>query len=139
MSQLVDPQTGNQAILRSYRAAAAYRGPYKDRAPDVLVGYAEGYRVSWDAAVGRTSRRVFHDNRKAWSGDHCVDPSVVPGVLFCNHEILEPAPRLVDLAPTVLQQFGCPVPEYMDGRPIALGPRNKSQPAEASREAVQMA
>ena len=60
--------------------------PFAERnlepAPDVIVGYADGYRASWDAAVGKVSPRVFEDNRKAWSGDHCVDPHLVPGVVL---------------------------------------------------------
>ncbi len=100
-----------------------YRGPYKDQAPDLIVGYAGGYRVSWDAAIGRTSMEVFHDNKKAWSGDHCVDPSVVPGVLFCNRKIEELHPRLLDIGPTVLELFGIPTPDYMDGRAMVVGER----------------
>jgi len=30
---------------------------------------------------------VFEDNVKAWSGDHTIDPRLVPGVFFCNHAI----------------------------------------------------
>lgn len=120
---LIDPQSGTGAIKRVYQAVKAYRGPYRESAPDLIIGYAQGYRVSWDAAVGRTSRAVFHDNKKAWSGDHCVDPSVVPGVLFCNHKVLSESPRLLDLAPTVLEQFGCPIPDYMDGKQIEIGDR----------------
>ena len=92
LGKLIDPKTDAAAIKRVYQAVKAYRGPYKENAPDLIVGYADGYRVSWDAAVGRTSREIFHDNKKAWSGDHCVDPSVVPGVLFCNHEITSESP-----------------------------------------------
>ena len=121
LARLVDPKTNDAAIKRVYQAIKAYRGPYKENAPDLIVGYAEGYRVSWDAAVGRTSHTLFHDNLKAWSGDHCVDPSVVPGVLFCNHAISSESPRLLDLAPTVLDLFGCPIPEYMDGKPLVVG------------------
>ncbi|HUY87395.1 MAG TPA: alkaline phosphatase family protein [Pirellulales bacterium] len=138
---LSDPQTGGAAIKRVYQAVKAYRGPYKENAPDLIVGYAGGYRVSWDAAVGRTSREVFHDNKKAWSGDHCVDPSVVPGVLFCNREIASESPRLLDLAPTVLEQFGCPIPDYMDGRPMAIGDRKTvaSETAANGSQEVQVA
>lgn len=121
LKQLVDPVSGEHAIKGAYQAAKAYRGPYIDQAPDVIVGYARGYRVSWDAAVGKTSRAVFHDNTKAWSGDHCVDPSVVPGVLFCNRAIKSEQPRLLDIAPTVLGLFGVPVPEHMDGRVLEIG------------------
>jgi predicted AlkP superfamily phosphohydrolase/phosphomutase len=123
LEALTDPLTCQGAIKRVYEATKAYRGPYKENAPDLIVGYAGGYRVSWDAAIGRTSRQIFHDNKKAWSGDHCVDPSVVPGILFCNREIQSGSPRLLDLAPTVIDLFGCPIPDYMDGSPITIGTR----------------
>ncbi|HWY86747.1 MAG TPA: alkaline phosphatase family protein [Gemmataceae bacterium] len=121
LGALVDPQTGKRGIKRVYQAPKAYRGPYKDHAPDLIVGYDRGYRVSWDAAIGRTSTEIFHANTKAWSGDHCVDPSVVPGVLFCNRPIDSDSPRLLDIGPTVLDMFGITVPEYMDGKPLAVG------------------
>jgi predicted AlkP superfamily phosphohydrolase/phosphomutase len=114
----LDPATGKKAIRRVYQAPKVYRGPYKDQAPDLIVGYEEGYRVSWEAAIGKTTREVFHDNVKAWSGDHCVDPTVVPGVLFANRPIEAEHPRLLDLAPTVLDLFGVQVPDYMDGKPL---------------------
>ncbi len=121
LAPLIDPQTGTRALCRVYQATKAYRGPYTDNAPDLIVGYERGYRVSWDTAVGRTSTAVFHDNTKAWSGDHCVDPSVVPGILFCNHPIRSENPRLLDIAPTVLGLFGVAAPEYMDGRALVVG------------------
>jgi predicted AlkP superfamily phosphohydrolase/phosphomutase len=121
LGALTDPESGAKAIKRVYQAAKAYRGPYKDHAPDLIVGYDRGYRVSWDAAVGRTTTAVFHANTKAWSGDHCVDPSVVPGVLFSNHAIRTENPRLLDIAPTILEMFGVPAPEYMDGKALVVG------------------
>jgi predicted AlkP superfamily phosphohydrolase/phosphomutase len=121
LAALVDPQTGTRAVRRAYQAAKVYRGPYKDQAPDVIVGYERGYRVSWEAAIGKTTTAVFHDNTKAWSGDHCVDPSVVPGVLFCNRPIGTENARLMDIGPTVLELFGVEVPDYMDGKPLAVG------------------
>ena len=65
--------------------------------------------------------RVFQPNTKAWSGDHCVDPSLVPGILFCNHPIANENPRLIDIAPTVLSMFGVDVPDYMDGKALEVG------------------
>jgi len=120
LATLVDPENGKNAIKRVYQAPKAYRGPYRNQAPDLIVGYESGYRVSWETAVGRTSRQVFHSNTRAWSGDHCVDPSVVPGVLFCNRAIESENPRLLDIAPTVLDLFGVAVPHYMDGQALAV-------------------
>jgi predicted AlkP superfamily phosphohydrolase/phosphomutase len=118
---LTDPANGTKAVKRAYQAPKAYRGPYKDHAPDIIVGYERGYRVSWEAAIGKTTREVFHDNTKAWSGDHCVDPSVVPGVLFCDRPIETENPRLLDIGPTVLDLFDVPVPDHMDGKPLVVG------------------
>lgn len=120
LAELVDPQTSQKPIKHVYQAAKAYRGPYKNRAPDLIVGYERGYRVSWEAANGQTTRELVHANTRAWSGDHCVDPSVVPGVLFCNHKVDSKFPRLVDIGPTVLNLFGIPVPTYMDGEALVF-------------------
>jgi predicted AlkP superfamily phosphohydrolase/phosphomutase len=121
LTELTDPQNGASAIRRTYITPKVYRGPYKDQAPDLIPGWQRGYRVSWETAVGRTTESVFHDNTKAWSGDHCIDPSLIPGVLFCNHPVEAENPRLMDLGPTVLRLFGVPVPDHMDGRPLPVG------------------
>jgi len=120
LADLKDPANQNRAVRRVYQAREVYRGPYQDRAPDLIVGYETGYRVSWETAIGRTGREVFQDNTRAWSGDHCVDPSVVPGVLFCNRKINSARARLLDIAPTVLELFGVPRPDYMDGLALEI-------------------
>ena len=62
--------------------------------------------------------RVFEDNDKAWSGDHCVDPLLVPGVLFSNMQIDESDPGIEDMAATALWLFGIPRPAWMEGKPV---------------------
>ncbi|MCH7812643.1 MAG: hypothetical protein IID40_01350, partial [Planctomycetes bacterium] len=121
MSGLIDPENGEVAINTLYISRKIYHGPYKDEAPDLIPGYNDGYRVSWEAAVGQITESAFHDNKKAWSGDHCVDPKLVPGVMFANRVIEGDHPRLMDLGPTTLQMFGVDVPDYMDGRPLTVG------------------
>ena len=119
---------GGTAIKRTYITSKVYRGPYKDNAPDLIPGYQRGYRVSWETAVGRTTEAVFHDNTKAWSGDHCIDPSLIPGVLFCNRPVEAENPRLMDLGPTIMQLFGVPVPEHMDGKALPIGEAAVARP-----------
>jgi len=106
------------AVNRVFDRDAVYSGPYKDNAPDLLVGYNRGYRVSWDSVTGKISPSVFEDNIKAWSGDHCIDPAQVPGVFFSNLALTTDTPSIMDIAPSVLRLFGVPVPAHMDGRPI---------------------
>ena len=128
LGAVIDPVTGTNGIKRIYQAARVYNGPYKTQAPDLIIGYERGYRVSWEAANGQTSREVFHSNTRAWSGDHCVDPSVVPGVLFCSQPLTTDFPRLLDIAPTVLHLFGIEAPAYMDGKILNLDEIDPTKP-----------
>jgi predicted AlkP superfamily phosphohydrolase/phosphomutase len=118
LSALHDDIENKAPIQAVYDSAALYNGPYLDAAPDLIIGYAEGYRVAWDAAVGKTGSEVFEENQKAWSGDHCVDPKLVPGVLFSNIRIDARDPGIEDMAPTALHLFGIGVPPWMEGLPV---------------------
>lgn len=118
LTGLIDPDTGETGIRSVYATNALYEGPYLAEAPDLIVGYNEGYRTSWDAAVGKVTTKVFEDNNKAWSGDHCVDPTLVPGVLFSNRKVDAPDPGLEDMAPTALQLFGLTPPAWMEGKAV---------------------
>jgi predicted AlkP superfamily phosphohydrolase/phosphomutase len=119
---LVDPETSRVAITRAYDAMKAFTGPYRENAPDVIVGFGPDYRVSWNSVQGRTTDEIFEANSKAWSGDHCVDPELVPGVLFSNWKISGEAHSITDVAPTLLELFGLAVPPHMDGKPWAVVP-----------------
>jgi len=118
LAGLKDDEKGEVAIQNVYATSEIYRGPYLDAAPDLIAGYARGYRTSWDAAVGKVTARVFEDNTKAWSGDHCVDPALVPGVLFSNLKLNAENPGIEDLAPTALGLFGIDLPPWMEGKPV---------------------
>jgi predicted AlkP superfamily phosphohydrolase/phosphomutase len=107
---------GARVVRRAPSSRQAYQGPYAGNGPDLIVSYEAGYRASWDNAVGRTDGPVLHDNARYWSGDHCVDPEIVPGVFFSNVRWTDDPRSILDLAPTILGLFGVPVPSYMDGR-----------------------
>jgi len=134
LSGLRDDERGEVGINQVYAAEDVYDGPYLVNAPDLIVGYNHGYRVSWDCATGVASGPLFQDNLKAWSGDHCVDPNLVPGVFFCNHAIDKRDPALIDVAPTVLRLFGVDAPPHMDGKPLFEKPPATLAPSKASRE-----
>ncbi len=117
---LVDPVTGKKAIYAVHDSSVCYTGPYANSGPDLLVGFAEGYRASWRAAAGEVEDDIFSDNTKSWSGDHCVDRAQVPGIVLCNRKMdVSKGIGLIDMAPTVLDLFGVPVPKHMDGK---IGP-----------------
>ncbi len=121
LGEVRDPQTGEKVFANVYRAADIYSGPCAAAAPDLILGYNQHYRASWDTILGKYPREVFLENNLAWSGDHCMDPGFLPGVFLCNRPVQASAPALHDLAPTILALFGAPAPTEMSGRPMAVG------------------
>jgi len=113
---LRDPERDDVAVNEAFDTDVLYSGPYKGNAPDLLIGYNHGYRISWDGASGVVAGQVFEDNVKAWSGDHIVDPRLVPGVLFSSRPVNRDDPAIIDLAPTILTMFGVRPAPHMEGQ-----------------------
>ncbi len=117
-----DPQTGLPVITRVDVASEVYRGPFAHSGPDLLVGYNRGYRAGWKTILGAFPPDVLEDNTNPWSGDHCMDYTLVPGVLLSNRKIVAATPALTDIAPTILSEFGIAQPKDMMGRPVWQAP-----------------
>jgi predicted AlkP superfamily phosphohydrolase/phosphomutase len=109
---------GSVVIRKVYRADQVYEGKETFFAPDLIVGYARGYRASWSTVQGELADDVISDNISAWSADHCADALEVPGILFANRAIRAATPALVDMAPSILAEFGLATPSLMTGRNI---------------------
>ncbi|MCX6557204.1 MAG: alkaline phosphatase family protein, partial [Candidatus Aminicenantes bacterium] len=89
-----------------------------------VVGYAIGYRVSWESAVNYVGEDLFSDNTRMWSGDHAFTRDQIPGVFFCNRRIAEKDPGLIDISPTVLAAFGIAKPAFIEGRDLKIGEKS---------------
>jgi predicted AlkP superfamily phosphohydrolase/phosphomutase len=113
-----DPKDGSQVITRIDFASEVYQGPYTHSGPDALVGYNRGYRAGWTTITGAFPPEVLEDNTKAWSGDHCMDFTKVPGVLLSNRKIEAQTPALTDIAPTILSEFGIEKTKDMKGQSV---------------------
>jgi predicted AlkP superfamily phosphohydrolase/phosphomutase len=108
----LDPATKSPIVTAVYKREDIYSGPQMAAAPDLQVGLAPGYRLG-DAAS------VVAPNRRKWSADHAsLDYKSVPGVLISSRPTTTDTPRIVDIAPTVLQYFGVPIPREIDGKPL---------------------
>ena len=119
LTGLADPERGAAAVRSVIARDEAYSGPWAERAPELLVNTAPGWRVSSATAMGGVPATLFADNEKRWSGDHVVDPAAVPGVLFSTGPIGARTPRITDLAPTILGALGVPRPGGLEGSSIA--------------------
>ena len=117
---LVRDGSGAAPVKAAFCREELYRGPYVENAPDVVVGYTAGYRVSWESAVNYVGTELFSDNTRMWSGDHAFTRDQVPGVFFCNRKIGVKDPALIDIAPTVLEAFGIGRPPFIEGRDLKI-------------------
>ena len=118
LEALTDPKTGERVVFRAYPAREVYHGPYVDRAPDIVLGFARGYRISWQSPLGYFPKEVLEDNAKKWSGDHMTAPDIIPGIVFANRKIRAEMPALYDLTAAILDVFGLERPAGMIGRGI---------------------
>ena len=113
-----DTKTNLPVVTRADLARDAYHGPLSNAGPDMLVGYNRGYRAGWKTILGAFPAEEIEENGNPWSGDHCIDYTLVPGVLLSNRKIAANAPALTDIAPTILEEFGIGKTEGMIGQSV---------------------
>ncbi len=129
---------GERAVAKVHKMEDIFTGPYTMEGPDLVAGFYPGWRVSWGGALGEVTEEVFEDNVKSWSGDHCMDESFVPGVLFSNRE-LDDNPWIGDIAPTILSLFGITPPPHMDGRSLLQGsPERDSEATIKQKDTIEV-
>lgn len=109
---------GRSVIRNVYRSDKIYSGSATALSPDLIIGYRRGFRASWETCLGELTNDTLLDNKAAWSADHCADALEVPGVLWTNRPIKRQRPMLVDLAPSILAEYGLPTPPSMTGKNI---------------------
>jgi predicted AlkP superfamily phosphohydrolase/phosphomutase len=104
--RLTDPATGARVVERVYDRDGVFSDTgHVEIGPDLIVGYAKGYRGSNESAVGQITKPTVTDNLDAWSGDHAMVHDAVPGVLFSGAPLNLPVTSLRDLAAAVLTEF----------------------------------
>lgn len=120
LAHLPDPERGEVAVRSVFTRDELYRGAYASESPDLLINFSPGYRASWGTPLGGIPQGWFVDNDKKWGGDHCIDPSMVPGVLFMNRAFRGENASLVDLAPTILGALRVPKAQAMEGKSLLI-------------------
>lgn len=115
LESVVDPENGAKVLKKAYTAKELYTGAYVKNAPDLVMGYAWGYRGADESALGEMPAGLVADNMRRWSGDHASDYTNLPGILVANRKVMRENPALHDLTLTVLKHFGIEKQEQMVG------------------------
>lgn len=123
LEALVDPKLNTEVVKTVYTAEEAYSGTRVPEAPDLVVGYDRLFGCSDDSTLGAVPAEWLRDNVGRWSGNHLMDPKVVPGILISNHPIDGEGYDLTDLTASLLDHFGVAQPAGMIGEPIRFGSR----------------
>ncbi len=115
LEALRDPRTGEAVVDRVVARDEIYGGPHLEDAPDLVVHLKDGWAAHSDMD---TSGTLVGESPLSQSSDHWNESiflawgrGVIPG---------ESRARLEDIAPTVLDAFGVPIPPDCDGRPLPL-------------------
>jgi predicted AlkP superfamily phosphohydrolase/phosphomutase len=98
LPQALDAETGLRIVAEVFDGDVLYPGNANGDAPDLVIGYEPGYRASWQTTLGGAPASLVEDNDRKWSGDHCITPSAVPGVLFTSFRPTEPIETIPQIA-----------------------------------------
>ncbi len=83
-----------------------FSGPLLRFGPDLNLGYSSGYRASSETGLGKWEDTVIDENNDHWGADHCINPDVVPGVLFSSQGLKDfPNPSFRDIPPLVVGKY----------------------------------
>lgn len=94
---------GNKVVNRVTSNSETFSGALAEYGPDIIVGYAPGFRGSAETGLGEWVSESIEKNLDHWSADHCIDSESVPGVLFCNQglgNLPEPSYRDIPMLAT---------------------------------------
>jgi hypothetical protein len=84
----------------------AFSGPLLRLGPDLNLGCSAGYRASSETGLGKWEDTSIEENHDHWGADHCIDPNVVPGVLFSSQGLKDfPNPSFRDIPPMVVGKY----------------------------------
>jgi predicted AlkP superfamily phosphohydrolase/phosphomutase len=119
-----DPATGGAVVRKVYPAAEAFHGERVAEAPDLVVGYEKGYAGSDPSTLGEITEAVLEDNTSRWSGNHLIDPTLVPGVLLVNGPVSGEGLDLTDVTVSILDHYGLPPAPGMIGESFLRASRH---------------
>jgi len=115
--QVIDPNTGDK-VFRDVYIMYNDKGASAIEAPDLQLGYADGYQTEKASAAGAAPKELLSPNLNKWSGEHASsDLAVTPGIFICNQKV-EAEPSLLDLGVTALAYLGARAPGDFEGRPL---------------------
>ena len=106
---LVDPESGAPIVKDVYRADDIYHGPYRDRAPDLLVMPHDGFDIKGTFDSSELT------GRGKLVGMHKYDNATL---FIRNHRVTVEHASVHDVLPTACKLLRLDCPENLDGQVV---------------------
>jgi len=109
---VTDPKSGEK-IFEEIQTNVNPQGAAVIEAPDIQLGYAEGYQTDKGSAAGAAPKDLFYPNDSKWSGEHASSGQAITPGIFLSNQKLRAKPCLRDLGVTALDYLGAkPDPKF---------------------------
>jgi predicted AlkP superfamily phosphohydrolase/phosphomutase len=110
LATMTDPATGSPMVRLVVTREELYSGSAFDAAPDLVLDMHEGY----------DAKGPFGKADLCFKGHALVGMHTTPDALLSVSDLSMNGvrPNIIDVAPTILERLGVPVPDEMDGRSL---------------------
>ena len=120
LMDLRDPENGSRITKRVYRREELYHGPFLDKAPDLLVEWAD--YTFWGRGRYDSRAPIFETQKTIDLTDIPLTGTHRPeGILIANGKGIRAGAvidesRILDMAPTIMSLLSIAPPKEMDGK-----------------------
>lgn len=119
--ELTDKEGGRPLVKQVTLTHETFHGPFLEQLPDLTVLWHQSF--AWDTVYSPRFGTLQIRQQDARTGGHSSHGFVLVAGPDVPSGLELPQSSIYDIAPTVLQAANLPIPEDMDGRPLAIPSR----------------
>lgn len=119
--ELTDKEGGRRLVKEVTLSQERFHGPFLDQLPDLTVLWDQSF--PWSTVYSPRFGTLEIKQQDARTGGHSSQGFVLVTGLDVPSGVHLPVSSIYDIAPTVLQAANVPIPEDMDGHPLAIPSR----------------
>ncbi|MBN1766752.1 MAG: alkaline phosphatase family protein [Sedimentisphaerales bacterium] len=114
LGEIRDPLQGRKVFNRIWKKEEIFTGKFNTSAPDLFLEFNKHFHV----AGGLKEGSAFDYENSGWQAENdYYGICIAHGPAFAVGKTIEGA-RIIDITPTLLDLYGIPVPDDIDGRPL---------------------